>query len=95
MSKIRFSRFDLYSVFSEVKTGDHHASSRFNKGDLPLISCKTEDHGVEGYFDILVDKTYINAVTIACDGTPLTTFYHPYRFAAKDNVFLFAFHERI
>jgi hypothetical protein len=25
-------------------------------------------------------------VTIACDGTPLTSFYHPFYFAAKDNV---------
>lgn len=86
MSEIRFSRFNIYSIFSEVKTGDYHASSHLNKGTIPLISCKTEDHGVEGYFDISIDESYIDSVTIACDGTPLTTFYHPYRFVAKDNV---------
>lgn len=86
MIKLRLSRFKLKAVFSEVKTGDYHASSRLKQGNIPLISCKTEGHGVEGHFNIPTEKTYSNCVTIACDGTPLTTFYHPYRFAAKDNV---------
>lgn len=80
------ARFSLDSIFSDVKTGEYHASSKLNQGNVPLISCKTEDHGVEGFFDIPESKTYQRAVTIACDGTPLTSFYHPFRFAAKDNV---------
>lgn len=86
MNEIKYSRFDLHSIFSEVKRGDYHASSHLEKGSIPLISCKTEDHGVEGWFDIPLDDTYTDVVTIACDGTPLTSFYHPYRFAAKDNI---------
>ncbi len=86
MSEVKFSRFSVDAVFSQVKTGDYHASSHLESGDVPLISCKTEEHGVEGYFKIPLPKTYENCVTIACDGTPLTSFYHPYRFAAKDNV---------
>lgn len=86
MTEPKFARFSLSAIFSEVKTGDYHASSHLNTGKMPLISCKTEDHGVEGYYDIPVQKTYEKTVTIACDGTPLTSFYHPYRFAAKDNV---------
>jgi len=85
-----FSRLRFDSIFSEVKTGDFHASSHLDSGDIPLISCKTEktrDNGVEGYFEIPQDKTYENCVTITCDGDqPSTAFFHPYRFAAKDNV---------
>ena len=29
-----------------------------------------------------------NAITISCDGMPLTSFYHYYPFVAKDNVLL-------
>lgn len=83
-------RFKLDSIFSDVKTGDFHASSYLESGNIPLISCKTEktrDNGVEGYFDIPVEKTYENCVTITCDGDmPSTAFFHPYRCAAKDNV---------
>ena len=83
-----FSRLSLETIFSEIKIGNFHVSSQLKRGEIPLISCKTEDHGVEGFFDISNDKTYENCVTIACDGQPLTTFFHPYRFAAKDNVLI-------
>lgn len=69
-----------------MKRGDFHASSKLEEGDIPLISCATENNGVEGYFKIPDEKTFQNCVTIASDGQPLATFYHPYRFAAKDNV---------
>lgn len=88
MNDVQISLFKLESVFSSVKTGDYHASSRLDIGNMPLVSCKTENHGIEGFFDIPEEKTYVNCVTIACDGTPLTAFYHPYRIAAKDNVFV-------
>jgi hypothetical protein len=86
MSEIKFLRFGLDAVFSQVRSGDYHASSHLKIGNIPLVSCKTENHGIEGEFDIPASKTYENCVTIACDGTPLTSFYHSYRFAAKDNV---------
>lgn len=86
MSEIKFLRFGLEAIFSQVKTGDYHASSHLKVGNIPLVSCKTENHGIEGNYDIPPSKTYENCVTIACDGTPLTSFYHSYRFAAKDNV---------
>lgn len=85
-----FARLNLHSVFGEIKTGDFHASSELSMGNIPLISCKTEktgEHGVEGYFDIPPEKTYENCMTITCDGIySSTAFFHPYRFAAKDNV---------
>lgn len=78
--------FALGEIFEDVKRGNFHASSKLEEGDIPLISCATENNGVEGYFKISKEKTFQNCVTIASDGQPLTTFYHPYRFAAKDNV---------
>ncbi len=83
-------RLKLDSIFIKIVNGDFHASSELDEGKIPLVSCKTEktpDHGVEGYFEISNDKTYENCVTITCDGDqPSTAFYHPYRFAVKDNV---------
>lgn len=88
MTKIVRLRLD--SIFSNIVNGDYHASSELEEGTIPLVSCKTEktpDHGVEGYFKIPKEKTYENCVTITCDGDqPSTAFFHPYRFAAKDNV---------
>lgn len=90
MSPAKFAKLGLEAIFSEVSTGDVHAFSQLNVGQIPLVSCKTEktpDHGVEGYFDIPFRQTYENCVTITCDGDqPSTAFYHPYRFAAMDNV---------
>lgn len=92
MKQFKTALFKLDSIFSEVRTGDFHASSHLEKGNMPLISCKTEKtdgHGVEGYFNIPFEKTYEKCVTITCDGDqPSTAFFHPYRFAVKDNVLL-------
>ncbi len=77
----------ISTVFSEIKRGDFHASSKLETGDVPLVSCDTLDDGIEGYFDIPTSKTQQNCVTITCDGVYAgTAFFRPYRFAAKDNV---------
>jgi len=85
-------RFKLDSIFSHIDTGDFHASSELEEGKIPLVSCKTEktpERGMEGNFTIPIRKTYKNVVTITCDGIYATTaFFHPYRIAAKDNVFV-------
>ena len=90
MSKVKFDRFGLKAIFSEIKNGDIHAFSQLQKGSVPLVSCKTEktpDHGVEGYYNIPIEKTFEKCMTITCDGDqPTTAFFHPYRFAAMDNV---------
>lgn len=86
---MKFKLFPLNSLFKEIIKGEYHVSAILDKGKIPLISCKTLDKGVEGYFDIPIDKTYNNCVTIACDGMrPLTSFYHDYKISAKDNVLI-------
>lgn len=71
-----------------IKTGDHHASNKLDIGDIPLISCSAENNGFEGKFDVPKNKTIKNAITIASDGQPLTSYYHYYPFVAKDNVII-------
>src|SRR5258706_2307185 len=70
-----------------VKSGDFHAIEELGPGDVPLIACGFTENGFIGYFDIPLNKTYKNAITVAYNGSyPLTTRYHPYRFGAKDDV---------
>jgi len=70
----------------DVKSGDYHATYELDPGDTPLISCGTTDNGFVGFFDIPPEKTYRRAITVAYNGLPLTTKFHPYRFGAKDDV---------
>lgn len=81
-----FKEISVIDLFIPEK-GYYHVSAELDSGNVPLISCSTENMGIEGYFDIK-EHIYSNSLTVASDGTPLTTFYHPYDFAAKDNVII-------
>jgi hypothetical protein len=79
--------FGLDSIFvTPIKSGDYHAAKKLDSGDIPLISSTEQDYGVIGYYSIPESKTYRNVVTIACNGQPLSSFFHPYKIAAKDDV---------
>ncbi|MEM3074698.1 MAG: N-6 DNA methylase [Candidatus Pacearchaeota archaeon] len=78
---------DLFET--PIKTGDYHVSGVLDEGDIPLVSCVSENGGFEGFFNIdNQDTIYKNLITIASDGMPLTSFYHFYPITAKDNVLL-------
>jgi hypothetical protein len=79
---------DIFTVNSlfEVKSGDYHDTITLSAGTVPLISCGDEQQGLVGYFDIPEENVFRNCLTVAYNGLPLTTKYHPYRFAAKDDV---------
>lgn len=70
----------------KIKRGTVHSSSALDKGLTPLVSCKADNDGIEGYFDIPDEEKFSHAVTVASDGQPLASFYHYYEFGAKDNV---------
>lgn len=90
----------LTQIFlTPIKTGIYHVSGLLNDGNIPLISCSSINAGVEKFVDVpstivktvrgseeVIQSTYQNAITIASDGRPLTSFYHYYPFCAKDNV---------
>lgn len=84
--KLQYRLFGLKVLFAEVDNGHVHASGELDEGPVPLISCKTIENGTEGYFSVAT-PLHSHCVTIAGDGSwPMTAFYHPYVFAAKDNV---------
>jgi len=74
------------SLFT-LNSGDFHALSELDTGNVPLISCGDLNNGLVGYFDITAEKQYSHAITVAFNGSwPLTTKFHPYAFGAKDDV---------
>lgn len=85
--KHQFKEFRTQELF-RLKPGDFHAKSELEAGDVPLISCGEENNGLIGYYDIPSDKTYSRVLTVAFNGFPLTTKFHPYRFGAKDDACL-------
>ena len=71
----------------EVKSGDYHSMNELDAGNTPLISCGDTSNGLIGYFEIPDEFIYERALTVAYNGSwPLMTKFHPYRFAAKDDV---------
>src|SRR5258708_33287079 len=82
----RFKEFPLDSLF-ELRSGDYHNASELPKGDTPLISCGDNNNGITAFVDVPSDRVFQSLLTIAFNGmNTLTTKYHPYRFATKDDV---------
>ena len=77
--------FRLPQLF-EIKAGDFHATKELDTGKVPLISCGDEDNGLVGFFQVPKENIYERCLTVAFNGTPLLTKFHPYRFGAKDDV---------
>lgn len=81
-----FKPFELASVF-KLEPGDYHNTSALPDGDIPLISCGEADNGIAGFVQVPEEHIYDHKLTVAFNGmNTLTTKYHPYRFAAKDDV---------
>lgn len=87
--QVMFKEVPITDLFqTPIKTGAYHVSSILDEGTIPLISCVSDNGGIEGFFKIEPDKLLKNMITIACDGMPLTSFYHYYDFVVKDNVLI-------
>lgn len=84
-SKFNMVNVSLIDMF-DIKSGDYHKATDLNDGETPLISCGKNDNGLVKYCDIPEENIYQNSLTVAYNGAPLTTNYHPYYFAAKDDV---------
>jgi len=82
-----FVSLPLSAVFKKITRGHFHATAKtLTLGSIPLISCKQGGSGVTDYFDVQDEFTFENAVTIAANGQPLTSFFHPYKFTANDDI---------
>lgn len=84
-----FKEFVFGSELKGARAGIYHALSELDEGSVPLASCGEFRNGVIGNYDISFDQTSLNTLTIAYNGIPLTTRFHPYRFGAKDDVAVF------
>lgn len=84
-----FKEVSLGDILGKPDKGSYHVHSVLGEGDIPLISTTIQNNGVVGYFDVPDELTFKDAITVTSDGTPLTAFYHPYVFTAKDNVIVF------
>lgn len=81
----RFANFSLDSLF-ELRSGDFHSLSELLEGETPIASCADGNNGVAATMAVPAENIYADAMTIAFNGTPLTTKIHPYAFGAKDDV---------
>jgi hypothetical protein len=77
--------FALDAVF-DMQPGHYHALNGLSPGDVPVVSCGDRNNGIAGYFDIPAHHLHDHKLTIAMNGSTLAPKYHPYAFAAKDDV---------
>ena len=78
----KFSVDDLF----ELSQGNYHVLDQLGPGAIPVISCKDSNNGIAGFFDVPSGLVYQDQLTVALNGSPLTTKYHHYEFATKDDV---------
>lgn len=85
-----FESFTLSDLF-DIHSGDHHVAKDLPEGDIPLISGGDERNGITKpesdpiYCDVPPSETYEDKLTVSHKGQPLTSKFHPYTFAAKDD----------
>jgi hypothetical protein len=79
------NRQSLLAEIFDLKAGDYHYLGGLPRGTVPVISCGNEENGLCGYFEIK-EHVYSHKMTIAFNGATVAAKYHPYEFAAKDDV---------
>ena len=83
---MHMEHFSLGSLY-KVVPGDYHSLAELPPGPIPIVSCGDANNGISGFVDVAPDHIYDHRLTIAFNGmNTLTAKYHPYRFAAKDDV---------
>jgi type I restriction enzyme M protein len=86
-----FSMVELFGpVGSAISRGDIHALNKENPGLTPVVTTSTDMNGIESFYDLPTWTKHKNVVTVASNGTPLTSFYHPYETVVKDDLFICA-----
>lgn len=80
-----FARFPLDTIYN-MEAGDYHNASNLPVGATPLVSCGDANNGIMRLVSVPPRYVYDHKLTIAFNGDTLTAKYHPYAFAAKDDV---------
>lgn len=82
----KFAHVRLDSLYT-LHGGDFHEASKLPAGPVPLVSCGDTNNGIMAFVDVPDENTYQHRLTISFNGmNTLTAKYHPYKFAAKDDV---------
>lgn len=81
----KFIEYDLGHLFV-LFPGVFHSLADQQAGNIPIVSCADTNNGVAGLFEVPVASQFRDTITIAFNGSPLTTKLHPYLFGAKDDV---------
>ena len=68
------------------RSGDYHKAEGLPDGPYPLISCGDKDNGLVRFCMAPSRHIYENCLTVAYNGSPMITKYHPYKFIAKNDV---------
>jgi len=86
----RFENIALKDFLREdVRKGSVHSISEVSEGSIPLISCKSDDNGIVGLYDMEEAKCVSHCLSVAGDGSfPLTAYYHYEKVDSYDNVSL-------
>lgn len=82
---IKLGSIQITDLF-HIKSGDYHKAGDLPDGEIPLISCGNKNNGLVRYCGVPEQHIYQNCLTVSYNGSPMLTKYHPYRFAAKDDV---------
>jgi hypothetical protein len=81
-----FQPIPLDSLY-DLKAGNYHNITDLPPGEIPIVSCGDANNGISGFVRVPEDRVYHHKLTIAFNGmNTLTAKYHPYQFAAKDDV---------
>ena len=80
-----FKSTALTDLFA-VQSGNYHKADDLFDGPYPLISCGDKDNGLVRFCTAPLEHIYENCLTVAYNGSPMVTKYHPYKFVAKDDV---------
>jgi hypothetical protein len=82
----RLAEFRMDALFDLIP-GDYHSLNELEPGETPVVSCGELNNGVVGFFKVGEQHLQRDRLTVALNGArPLASRYHPYVFAAKDDV---------
>lgn len=80
---------DIFGVVGKgIVRGNIHALNKVEAGVIPVVTTQTDMNGVDGFYDVADLESHKNVITVASNGTPLTSFYHPYSVVVKDDLFV-------
>ena len=77
--------YTLDSLF-DISRGAVPPMKYLSPGETPIVTTSEEDNGIAGYFNVSPEQIHGDAITITANGGGGRAFWHPYPFAASQDV---------